>query len=299
MWILWLLPTLILNGTVLAQGDSAAVARTQQQASGSQSNAPAVGITRLNSKDGLTYVSIRGGIFAMGCSPEDNECFDDEKPSHQVIIGKGFWIGQTLVTQAAYKKVMGVNPSRFNGEQLPVEMVSWDEAQNYCRKVGMRLPTEAEWELAARAGLAGSRYGPLDATAWYVGNSGPQPVDGAALYRSNPKDYEDILIAKGNQTRPVEQKLANPWGLYDMLGNVWEWTADWYDKNYYGGSGIHDPIGPENGTYRAVRGGAWDDSDRNIRLSNRYRLEPSSRTFYTGFRCVGKLSALRKSKSLK
>ena len=288
MRILWLLPALILNRTVLAQGGSAAVAQTHHQAPGSQSNAPAVGTTRLNSKDGLTYVWIRGGLFAMGCSPEDAECFDDEKPSHQVTISNGFWMGQMLVTQAAYKKVTGVNPSRFKGEKLPVEMVSWDEAQNYCRKVGMRLPTEAEWELAARAGLAGSRYGPLDAIAWYVGNSGPQPVDGAALYQSNPKDYEDILIAKGNQTHPVGLKHANAWGLYDMLGNVWEWTADWYDKNYYGSSGTHDPTGPENANYRVVRGGAWDDNDRNIRLSNRYRLEPGTRTFYTGFRCVGK-----------
>lgn len=288
MRILWLLPALILNSTVLAHGRSAAVAQTHHQATGSQSAAPALGTTRLNSKDGLTYVWIRGGIFAMGCSPEDTECFDDEKPSHQVTISKGFWIGQMLVTQAAYKKVVGVNPSRFKGEQLPVEMVSWDEAQNYCQTVGMRLPTEAEWELAARAGLAGSRYGPLDAIAWYVGNSGPQPVDGAALYQSNPKDYEDILIAKGNQTHPVALKHANAWGLYDMLGNVWEWTADWYDENYYGSSGTHDPTGPENAKYRAVRGGAWDDNDRNIRLSNRYRLEPGTRTFYTGFRCVGK-----------
>jgi len=288
MRILWLLPTFILTSTVLAQSGYGAVAQTQQRASGSQSNAPAAGTTRLNPKDGLTYVWIRGGMFAMGCSPEDNECFDDEKPSHEVTISKGFWIGQMLVTQAAYQKVAGVNPSRFKGEQLPVEMVSWEEARNYCRQVGMRLPTEAEWELAARAGAAGSRYGPLDAIAWYVGNSGPQPVDGAALYQSDPKNYEEILIAKGNRTHPVGQKQANAWGLYDVLGNVWEWTADWYEKNYYGSSGTHDPTGPAHANYRAVRGGAWDDNDRNIRLSNRYRLEPNTRTFYTGFRCVGK-----------
>jgi formylglycine-generating enzyme required for sulfatase activity len=269
MRILWLLLTLIPGVTVLAQSESTTVS------------------TRLNPKDGLTYVRIPGGTFAMGCSPGDNECFNDEKPSHQVTISKDFWIGQTLVTQAAYKHVVGVNPSRFIGEQLPVEMVSWDEAQSYCHRVGMRLPTEAEWEHAARAGSTGSRYGQLDAIAWYVGNGGPRPGDGTALYQSDPKEYEDILIGKGNQTHAVGQKPANGWGLYDMLGNVWEWTADWYDKNYYGNSGARDPTGPKGGKYRALRGGAWDDNDRNIRLSNRYWLEPGSRHFYAGFRCVG------------
>src|SRR5262249_26496199 len=123
--------------------------------------------------------------------------------------------------------------------------------------------------------------------AWYAGNSGPQPVDGEALYKSDPKHYEDILIAKGNRTHPVGQKQANSWRLYDMLGNVWEWTADWFNKDYYAASVARDPKGPSIGTYRALGGGAWDESPRNTRVSNRYWLKPGSRNFYAGFRCVG------------
>jgi formylglycine-generating enzyme required for sulfatase activity len=242
---------------------------------------------KVNPKDGLTYVWIPAGAFTMGCSAGDNECFDEEKPAHEVSISNGFWIGQTLVTQEAYARVVRLNPSRFKGKQLPVETVSWDEAQNYCRAVGMRLPTEAEWEYAARAGSTHARYGDLDAIAWYAGNSGPQPVDGTALYQSDPKHYEDILIAKGNQTHAVGQKQANPWQLYDVLGNVWEWTADWLDKNYYGRSEARDPPGPSAGTHRVLRGGAWDDNARNNRVSNRYWLPPDSRYFYAGFRCAG------------
>jgi formylglycine-generating enzyme required for sulfatase activity len=225
----------------------------------------------------------------MGCSPGDNECFDDEKPAHTVTISKGFWIGQTLVTQAAYQRVIGARPSRFKGEQLPVEMVSWDEAQGYCRSVRMRLPTEAEWEYAARAGSKGPRYGDLEAIAWYSGNSGPQPIDGGALFRSDPKNYENNLIARGNQTHAVGQKQPNAWKLYDMLGNVWEWTADWFDKDYYAYSEKRDPTGPSHGAYRALGGGAWDDDARNTRVSNRYWLTPDTRAFYTGFRCVGEM----------
>ena len=258
-------------------------AQTPQQ----QWKTPVAGATKVNPKDGLTYIWISPGAFMMGCSPGDDECFDDEKPPHEVTITTGFWIGQTLVTQVAYLRLTGTNPSRFKGEQLPVENVNWDEAQNYCRTLGMHLPTEAEWEYAARAGSRSARYGDLDATAWFSGNSGLQRVDGGAMYRSDPKNYENNLIAKGNQTHEIGKKLANAWKLYDMLGNVWEWTADWFDKNYYLHSEGRDPRGPSSGSLRALRGGAWDDDARNIRLSNRYSLAPGSRNFYAGFRCIG------------
>jgi len=274
------------TGTVYCGLGARAVQVQPHQSAGVIGKKPDAGSKRVNAIDGLTYVWISGGTFTMGCSPRDNECFDDEKPAHKVALTKGFWVGRTLVTQAAYNRVVGANPSRFRGEQLPVEMVSWDDAEHYCRAIGMRLPTEAEWEYAARAGGTDSRYGALDAIAWYAGNSGPQSIDGGALYQSDPRNYEENLIAKGNQTHAVGQKQANAWQLYDMLGNVWEWTADWYEKNYYVRSEGRDPTGPSSGTNRVLRGGAWDDNARNTRVSNRYSLAPGSRNFYNGFRCV-------------
>jgi formylglycine-generating enzyme required for sulfatase activity len=127
---------------------------------------------RTNPKDGLRYVWTPPGTFTMGCSPGDSERHDDEKPAHRVTITKGFWLGQTEVTQAAYQRVVGTDPSDFKGANLPVEQVSWDQAQAYCQAIGGRLPTEAEWEYAARAGSVQSRYGDIDRIAWYYGNSG-------------------------------------------------------------------------------------------------------------------------------
>ena len=163
--------------------------------------------TMVNPKDGLTYVWIPAGTFTMGCSAGDGQCYDDEKPAHQVTIASGFRMGRTTVTQEAYQRVAGKNPSHFKGAQLPVDSVNWNEAQNYCRAVGMRLPTEAEWEYAARAGSSGSRYGDIDQIAWYVGNS-------------------------GGKTHEVMQKQPNAWGLYDTLGNIRQWTTDLPTREY-------------------------------------------------------------------
>jgi serine/threonine protein kinase/formylglycine-generating enzyme required for sulfatase activity len=222
---------------------------------------PAVVTTKVNPKDGLTYVWIPAGTFQMGCSPGDSECSSNEKPAHAVTITKGFWMGQTEVTQAAYQRVIGTNPSHFHGDRLPVEEVSWDDANAYCSAVGMRLPTEAEWEYAARAGSTAARYGDLDAVAWYDKNS-------------------------GNQTHEGGQQLPNAWHLYDMLGNVWEWVADWYDESYDGQSPSQDPRGPSKGFARALRGGSWRYGARFSRVSDRYRIQPGIRGV-VGFRCVG------------
>jgi formylglycine-generating enzyme required for sulfatase activity len=201
---------------------------------------------KANPKDGLTYVRVDPGRYMEGCSPGDSECRDDEKPARQVTIARGFWMGETPVTQAAYLRVTGAGPSHFKGDQLPVESITWDEAKNYCQAVGMRLPTEAEWEYAARGGTAGARYGRPDDIAWYTANS-------------------------GGKTHAVGQKTPNAYGLYDMLGNVWEWVS----------------VSREEEAYRSLRGGSWVDLSRAVRASFRYRVVPGNRDYNIGVRCVG------------
>jgi serine/threonine-protein kinase len=213
------------------------------------------------SRDGLTHVLVPHGTFMMGCSPGDSECEVNENPPRQVTISKGFRIGKTLVTQAAYQQITGNTPSHFPGPDLPVENVTWYDARNYCQTIGMRLPTEAEWEYAARAGSPSRRYGDLDTIAWYLGNS-------------------------DKMTHPVGQKPPNAWGLYDMLGNVWEWTSDWYADHYPDGPGT-DPQGPDTGTFRVMRGGSWDNPARLVRASSRGGNLPDHPVSWTGFRCVG------------
>jgi serine/threonine-protein kinase len=216
------------------------------------------GDTKINQKDGLIYVWIPPGTFMMGCSSGDGEC--GGPAAHKVTLTKGYWMGQTEVTQEAYEKVAGSNPSTFKGRHLPVEMVSWNEAQAYCGKIGMRLPTEAEWEYAARAGNADSRYGALDAVGWYQSNS-------------------------GGKTHEVSSKQINAFGLYDMLGNVWEWVADWYGS--YPAGPVSDPLGPPTGQLRVLRGGSWDYPPTYARASARYWDPPGYRYNNFGFRCVG------------
>lgn len=217
---------------------------------------------KVNSKDGQSYVWIPSGSFVMGCSLDDDaECFPNELPWHNVKISQGFWMGQTEVTQAAYLRLIGVNPSYFRMPQLPVENVTFDDAKNYCEAAGGRLPTEAEWEYAARAGSTTSRYGDLDEIAWYQKNS-------------------------GSHTHKVGQKLPNAWNLYDMLGNALEWVGDWFDQDYYKQSPSEDPKGPATGTYRVVRGGSWVYGSVAQRAS--YRGEGNTKYAYLsfGFRCV-------------
>jgi formylglycine-generating enzyme required for sulfatase activity len=215
---------------------------------------------RLNPKDGLTYVWIPPGHFTMGCSPGDAECYGQEKPAHEVTISKGFRMGQTEVTQEAYQRVMGKSPNPIKVAGLPVQSVTWSEATEYCGKMGLRLPTEAEWEYAARARNKSGRSGPLDSVAWYGKNS-------------------------AGTAHPVKGKDPNVWGLYDMLGNVWEWTADWYGA-YQEGSAT-DPKGPSGGQYKVQRGGSWYGPAAYSRVSERYKAGQSDpNNINTGLRCV-------------
>jgi formylglycine-generating enzyme required for sulfatase activity len=218
------------------------------------------GTTMVNPKDGLTYVWIPPGRFTMGCSPGDSECYDAEKPAHEVTITRGFWLGQTPVTQQAYQRVTGQNPSHFKGAGLPVETVNWNEAKSYCEAIGGRLPTEGEWEYAARAGSTAARYGNPDEIAWYLENS-------------------------GGTTHEVGKKRANAFGLYDTLGSVWQWVADWYGNYVYGAQS--DPSGAGSGQTRALRGGSFYNNVRDARVSLRGRNDPGLRNVNFGLRCVG------------
>jgi formylglycine-generating enzyme required for sulfatase activity len=217
------------------------------------------GAVKVNPKDGQRYRWIPPGTFEMGCSDGDVECVANEKPARTVTLTRGFWIGETEVTQAAYQKVSGQNPSTSKGAALPVDNVNWHDAQSYCEAVGMRLPTEAEWEYAARAGSLHSRYGDLVSIAWYRWNS-------------------------EGKTHDVGQKRANAWGLHDTLGNLWEWMADWHSANL--SNSETDPGGPAVGEYRSTRGGNFNVAPPVLRVSVRRRDPPGRRSDYIGFRCV-------------
>lgn len=157
--------------------------------------------SKVNPRDGLVYQWIPPGSYRTGCLPGDTECYGLERPRENVVMNGGFWIGQTEVTQAAYTRVVDADPSFYKGTNLPVDRVGWTDATNYCGRVGMRLPTESEWEYAAYGGAAELPKGPLTSLAWYDANS-------------------------GDSTHPAGTKAPNGYGLRDMLGNVWEWVQD-------------------------------------------------------------------------
>jgi len=215
-----------------------------------------------------TFVLVQGGSFDMGCTPEQQDCYGDEKPVHRVTLGT-YYIGQYEVTQAQWRAVMGNNPSRFSGcDQCPVEQVSWNDVQDFIRRLNQRtgqnyrLPTEAEWEFAARGGNNSRGYqyagsGNLGDVGWYDSNSGSKP-------------------------HPVGQKRANELGLYDMSGNVREWCQDWFGD--YSASAQTNPRGPSTGAYRVSRGGSWSYVPQGCRVARRIDGDPGYRDFDVGFR---------------
>jgi formylglycine-generating enzyme required for sulfatase activity len=207
-------------------------------------------------------VLIPGGKFIMG-SPK-GVGNTNEHPRHEVVVDS-FYMDTTEVTQAEYARVMGVNPSLSEVcAACPVENVTWDDAVTYCRKVGKRLPTEAEWEYACRAGSTTMNYWGDDRNEKY------------AWFRENSEE----------KVHPVAQKKPNKFGLHDMIGNVWEWCGDWYDSAYYSKNVLHNPLGPDSGMHRIFRGGSWLSDAPVLRSSSRDAGVPESRGNLFGFRCV-------------
>ena len=217
----------------------------------------------------VKFVKIPAGEFDMGSNDGDR----DEKPVRKVRISAPFQLGKYEVTLQQWDAVMGNNPGSLKDARRPVEMVSWHDAEEFIRKLNLRnddfeyrLPTEAEWEYAARAGTTGDFAGKLDEMGWYEANSG----------------YE---------THPVGEKKPNAWGLYDMHGNVWEWVQDRYDPEYYASrpDPDTDPQGrPATGSYRVVRGGGWGNPARGCRSALRGWCRPDVRGGGLGFRLLRK-----------
>lgn len=245
------------------------------------------------------------GRFLMGSPQHEVGRLDDEGPVHQVVLTRGLWLGETVVTQALYQAVTGTNPSRFVSADRPVEQVSWDDCQRFCGVLGerfpllrLRLPSEAEWEYAARAGTTTATYAGdldivgrynvpvLDAIAWYGGNSGVDfELDHGHDSSGWPeKQYEHTRAG----THPVGQKQPNAWGLYDMLGNISEWCEDHCMSlsAKYESDRQYDPlttIGPR----RVTRGGSWSGDARSVRAAYRGAYDPGLAADYLGFRLAG------------
>jgi len=244
-------------------------------------------VTSSGPLEGMTFVSIQGGVFLMGSLHSDTDAQDDEKPRHQVRISP-FEIMTTEVTQAMWEEVMGTTVSQqrdkvdLNGilrgesDSHPMSYVNWYETQFFIQRLNQRdsrhkyrLPSEAEWEYACRAGNDDTRF-------WWGDDPGYSDLGKYAWYSSN----------SGSSTRPVGERTPNPWGQHDMHGNVWEWCQDWYDSDYYNYSPSTDPKGRWKGSSRVLRGGSWVDNPQYCRSANRVNLSPTTRNNFIGFRLV-------------
>lgn len=231
---------------------------------------------------GMEFALIPAGEFLMGCTPGDKKCINDESaPVHKVKLTRSYYMGVYEVTQAQWKAVMGSNPSWFQGEKCPeknrncdnypVEQVSWNDVQKFIKKLILldpskkyRLPTEAEWEYAARGGTT---------TKYFWGDK----MDEAYVWY----DANSYII---NSPHPVGLKKPNAFGLYDILGNIWEWTADWFGN--YSSYDQVNPKGPKSGTHRAFRGGSWD-GDASVCDVSVHRVYDLGKRYYSrGFRLV-------------
>ncbi|PPD25071.1 MAG: Sulphatase-modifying factor protein [Methylomonas sp.] len=239
----------------------------------------------------------------MGSPDNEPGRWEDEGPQHWVTMAQGYWLFETPCTQALWQAVMEENPSYFQSPEPPVERVSWDDVQTFLSRINaqspglaLTLPSEAQWEYACRAGIDTALYSgtidiigkynapALDAIAWYGGNSGEQFVLENGWDTSDWQEMQYPHAKAG--THPVKGKQANAWGLYDMLGNVLEWTQDEWHGSYQGA--------PEEGTAwvdgkggpRVVRGGSWNDVAWYCRCAFRFPFDPDYRDYDLGFRCA-------------
>jgi formylglycine-generating enzyme required for sulfatase activity len=256
-----------------------ALAQEILQRAGVKADHPAIKVAgaplelRVDQETGIACINIPAGDFEMG----SNDGHSDERPAHRVHISKPFLLGKYQVTNQEYQRFLEANPkvqppdhwndSQFNDPKQPVVGVSWEDAQIFCRWAGCRLPTEAEWEYACRAGSQqkfcfGDDDSKLEEFAWFGKNS-------------------------GGKSHPVGEKKPNAWGLFDMHGNVWEWCQDWFGRDYYQRSPKRDPAGPQKGEYRVSRGASWFfDVPDDLRCCCRDCGLPGNRYYCVGFRVV-------------
>ena len=230
----------------------------------------------------MAFVWIPPGVFQMGSPDTEEGRWDDEGPLHEVEISEGFWLGTYEVTQEQWESVMGETPWAGldyvrEHPSHPAVSISWNDVQAFIGRLNAaagdslyRLPTEAEWEYACRAG---SR------TRWSFGDDESELTD-YAWYRANAWNVGE------QYDHAVGTKLPNAWGLYDMHGNVWEWVQDWWDSDYYNSSPRVDPSGPTSGSYRAFRGGSFYHLARNVRSANRLDFLPDYRHYVIGVRLL-------------
>ncbi len=245
----------------------------------------------------IETVRVPSGKFIMGSPNGEGDA--DEHPQHAITVSS-FYLGKYEITQAQWSAVAKLpkvkidffpsHPSYFEGSNLPVEQISWAEAIEFCDRLTKatgrvyRLPTEAEWEYACRAGTTGMNTGNLDEMAWYGINSGKLRIEANEIWRTDHANYVKRLSENGCQTHPVGEKRTNGFGLFDMQGNVGEWCMDWYGVEYYSQSPNTDPLGPNTGSARVIRGGSWLSNVQGLWATERDFDSPLAKYRFVGFR---------------